>query len=400
MVESIELFSGLVGAVIGGVMALLGTWLTLRSQGKQEEHEERARVSAVLEAIHTEIRTIYQLYRETMTVRVEYLPEGNPLEVHYPIRQDYFTLFTQNAGSIGRISNSELRTAIVRCYALTKSLVDTYGFNNDLYDAWLAADMQHKRHGNPADAQDAKLRRAAMVDYVPHIRKAHDDALESYRQLDVMLTAIGATQCRIATAATKGKVDADILRGRCNHLCVTQGAKMSISPTENEKAAAVVICRAAAFSVAKEAGQFSGWVTGGCAAAFALVLSNPDRVTFAVGSGVLPLLKILGAGIMLGFWVKYRLISHNAARDAYDQAIKTFGNEMPSHVDPLPQGVQLAIVQIMPWHLRRRIRRVLEKPLDIASRDTLIRAVEWTKVLCMGQAVAVVACVVYVIATA
>jgi len=178
---------------------------------------------------------------------------------------------------------------------------------------------------------------------------------------------------------------------------------MSISPTESEKAAALVICRAAAFSVAKEAGQFSGWITGGCAAAFALVLSNSDRVTPVVGSGVLPLLNILGFlgfGIMLGFWVKYRLISHNAARDGYEQAVKAFGNEMPSHVNPLPQGVQLAILQILPWQVRRRMRSELKKPLDIASRDTLIRAVEWTKVLCMIQVVAVVACVVYVIAIA
>lgn len=168
---------------------------------------------------------------------------------------------------------------------------------------------------------------------------------------------------------------------------------MSISPTEAEKAAAVVICRAAAFNVAKEAGQFSAWMTGGCAAAFALVLSNPDGVTLVVGSGSLPLLNTLGLGIMLGFWVKYRLISHNAARGAYEQAIQTFGNEMPSHVDPLPKGLQLAIVHILPWHLRRRIKGVLEKPLDIASRDTLIRSVEWTKTLCMAQALAVVICV-------
>jgi len=169
---------------------------------------------------------------------------------------------------------------------------------------------------------------------------------------------------------------------------------MSILPTEDEKAAAVVICRAAAFSVAKEAGQFSAWITGGCAAAFALVLSNPDGVTLVVGGGVRPLLNTLGLGIMLGFWVKYRLISHNAARGGYEQAIQTFGNEMPSRVDPLPQGIQIAIVHILPWHLRRRMRGVLEKPLDIASRDTLIRAVEWTKTICMVQALAVIVCVI------
>jgi len=171
---------------------------------------------------------------------------------------------------------------------------------------------------------------------------------------------------------------------------------MSISPTESEKAAAVAICRAAAFSVAKEAGQFSAWITGGCAAAFALVHSNPDAAALVVGSGTLPLLNILGLGIMLGFWVKYRLISHNAARGGYEQAIQAFGNETPSNVDPLPQGLQLAIVHIMPWHLRRRMRGVLEKPLDIASRDTLIRAVEWTKTLCMVQAIAVVVCVIVI----
>lgn len=192
MFEDGSLISSLVGAAIGGFLALLGTWLTLSSQRKRDQAETAARVKAVLQAIHAEIRTVYSLYRQTMTEKVEYLSEGKPLDIHYPIKQDYFTVFTQNSGSIGLIESGELRTAIVECYALTKSLVDTYSFNNELYEARLMAEMEYSRHGNPADAKDAQERLRAMVEYVPSIRAAHEYALESYRRLDVMLTAVGA----------------------------------------------------------------------------------------------------------------------------------------------------------------------------------------------------------------
>lgn len=169
---------------------------------------------------------------------------------------------------------------------------------------------------------------------------------------------------------------------------------MSIVPTEEERASAVLICRAAGFSVAMEVGQFSAWLTGGCAAAFSLVLSNPDGVEKAVGGVVLFLLNFLALGIMLGFWVKYRLISHNAAKGAYEEAVAHVGNSGALNVGPFPDGVQVAILQTMPWHLRRRIRKALKMPLDVASRDTLVRAVEITKILCMAQVLVIVACVV------
>lgn len=187
------LVGAIIGAVIGGGASLLGTWLTLKSQRKQSIGEEKSRIRATAQAIHVEIRTVYRLYDLTMTVRIEQLPEGQPLHSYYPIGQDYFTVFRENAAHIGHIPDVEMRTAIIECYALTKSLIDTYRFNNELVAGYEASHLEYIR--NPSDANDMERRQRAeaMVEYTDSIRESHKRALDSFRRADVMLTAALST---------------------------------------------------------------------------------------------------------------------------------------------------------------------------------------------------------------
>lgn len=147
---------GLLGAIIGGAASLAATYITLWSQKKKAAEEDRARVKAVLQAIHVEIRTLCQLYDATMPVKVHQLAEGQPLRVNYPIAQDYFTIYRENSHLIGHIPDAELRSAIVACYMYTKSLVDTYRFNNDLVDGYDAAELAYKRA--PTQPNDEEMR--------------------------------------------------------------------------------------------------------------------------------------------------------------------------------------------------------------------------------------------------
>lgn len=179
----------IIGAVIGGGASLLGTWLTLRSQRLQAADDARSLIKATLQAIHVEVRTVHRLYELTMTVRIEQLAEGQPLQIHYPIAEDYFTVFRENANHIGHVPDVELRSAIIECYALTKSLIDTYRFNNQLVEEHEAASLELMR--NPSDANHLELqqRAQAMVLYTDAIRASHKRAVDSFRRLDVMLIA-------------------------------------------------------------------------------------------------------------------------------------------------------------------------------------------------------------------
>lgn len=178
-----------IGAVIGGGASLLGTWLTLSSQRTQAADDSRSLVRATLQAIHVEVRTVHRLYELTMTVRIEQLPEGQPLQIHYPIAEDYFTVFRENADHIGHVPDVELRTAIIECYALTKSLIDTYRFNNELVGLHEAAHLEFMRNPSEANRAEVQQRVEAMVLYTDSIRASHRRAVDSFRRLDVMLIA-------------------------------------------------------------------------------------------------------------------------------------------------------------------------------------------------------------------
>ncbi len=181
------------GAVIGGGASLLGTWLTLRSQRMQAADDAKSLIRATLQAIHVEARTVHRLYGLTMAVRIEQLAEGQPLQIYYPIAEDYFTVFRENANHIGHVPNVELRTAIIECYALTKSLIDTYRFNNELVGNHEAAHLEFMRNPTEANGLELQQRAEAMVMYTDSIRGSHKLAVDSFRRLDVMLIAALAT---------------------------------------------------------------------------------------------------------------------------------------------------------------------------------------------------------------
>ncbi len=128
-----------------------------------------------------------------MTVRIEHLPEGQPLQIYYPIAEDYFTVFRENADHIGHVPNVALRTAIIECYTLTKSLIDTYRFNNELVGNHEAAHLEFMRNPTEANGVELKQRAEAMVMYTDSIRSSHKLAVDSFQRLDAMLIAALST---------------------------------------------------------------------------------------------------------------------------------------------------------------------------------------------------------------
>lgn len=133
-----NLLSGLIGAVVGGLMAM---WAGSKSAKQQFDYSRMLQVEAEREAtrrfllaIKAEVETIWTGYEHEVGHRVGALQPGEGLPVTYRLRQQYFTVYDTNAQYLGHVEDDELRSAIVRTYTLAKGLIDTHLVNNDLLE--------------------------------------------------------------------------------------------------------------------------------------------------------------------------------------------------------------------------------------------------------------------------
>lgn len=134
-----SLMSGLIGAVVGGLIAAASTmWAAGRSTKQAfnysrslQDEAERETLRRLLLAIRTEIATTWEAYESEAGRHVNSL-DYQPLQLRYDLRQQYFTVYDSNAQFLGHIENDELRSAIVRAYTLFKRLIDVHLLNNDL----------------------------------------------------------------------------------------------------------------------------------------------------------------------------------------------------------------------------------------------------------------------------
>ena len=79
----------------------------------------------ILQAIHDEIETLWDNYMDGIGHHTEALADGQPLNIYYPVTQEYFTVYNTNAFFIGRIRDHDLRKLIVSTYSKARGLIDS-----------------------------------------------------------------------------------------------------------------------------------------------------------------------------------------------------------------------------------------------------------------------------------
>jgi gas vesicle protein len=134
--------SGLIGAVVGGVIAAVSTMWAASRSAKQAFHysrslqaeADRETLRRLLSTIRTEIRTTWDAYQSEAGRHID-PSDHQPLHVRYDLKQQYFSVYDSNAQFLGIIENDNLRAAIVRTYTLFKRLIDLHVMNNDLREA-------------------------------------------------------------------------------------------------------------------------------------------------------------------------------------------------------------------------------------------------------------------------
>lgn len=170
--------AAIIGAIIGG--AITG-FFTLRAVERSHQNaielqkqKEQSIIQGLLQAIHDEIETIWDRYLEGMGVHLEALKENQPLIMYYPVVQDYFTVYNNNAFLIGHIKDNDLRKDIVFLYTTAKGLVDSYRLNNDFVQKFEYLDGLYRESKNEFHKQKAGAQLAVIIEYTKTIRKQHD----------------------------------------------------------------------------------------------------------------------------------------------------------------------------------------------------------------------------------
>jgi hypothetical protein len=186
-----SLLSGLIGAVIGGVLTGLFSILAVN---KTEKHNRESRVEndtkllkGLLQALHDELESIYERYQESMGAHIEALAEGTPLLMYYPVINDFFTVYNANAFLIGRIENNDLRKSLVRTYVLAKGLVDSFRMNNESVSKFEHWNALAGETALPLHTQNAQAQYNGLVVYAKQIKKSHAEAKKSVAELMRML---------------------------------------------------------------------------------------------------------------------------------------------------------------------------------------------------------------------
>lgn len=177
-----------IGALAGSALTMLATYLSYRWEVSKQVKKDSQMLIGVLQAVHDEIETLWDLYMEGIGHQLEALQNGQPLNMYYPVTQEYFTVYNTNAFFIGRIEDHDLRKLIVSTYSQARGLIDSYRLNNDLvqkheHSYWVFQETKNQIHQVSTAA-----RHQALTEYAATLKKGH---AETKKQVQDLLRALG-----------------------------------------------------------------------------------------------------------------------------------------------------------------------------------------------------------------
>lgn len=167
--------SSFITALIG---ALIGGWFTLRgvdreakiTRAEAEKNDLELQLS-VLKGIKGEIFTLVSLYNKRMQYHIDNIGPVKTLLINFPVGDDNFTFYEQNAKIIAKLNDSA-RDSIINIYTYARSLIQSFKGNNqlvvdyekilfDMADNNKNKDMYERLHAAKVDT---------MVDYAQGIK--------------------------------------------------------------------------------------------------------------------------------------------------------------------------------------------------------------------------------------
>ena len=169
------LISSAVGALIGSALTLAGAYLAHWLERSEAERKDADHLLGLLQGIHDEIESLWELYISSIGAHAEALQANAPLMFYWPITQDYFTIYNSNSFFIGKIKDHDLRKQIVATYAKARGLIDSYRMNNDLLQKLEYAAVLAQESQSPIHQAHAKARQQSLVQYSSQLTTRHHE---------------------------------------------------------------------------------------------------------------------------------------------------------------------------------------------------------------------------------
>lgn len=177
------LLSSGVGALMGSALTLLAAYLTHRWDISKQKEQDAQLLKGILQAMHDEIETLWDAYIEGIGNQIEALQDGHPLNMYWPITQDYFTVYNSNAFFIGRIQDHDLRKLIVSTYSNARGLIDSYRLNYDFVNKYEHAFWLYQETNNQMHKANADACYTGLVQYSSKLKKRHTDVKQQVQAL-------------------------------------------------------------------------------------------------------------------------------------------------------------------------------------------------------------------------
>jgi hypothetical protein len=162
-------------SIVGGLLTLAGVLIAHALTKCEADRKEADHIMGVLQGIHDEVETLWENYMSSIGAVMEALPEGSPLNLYWPVTQEYFTIYNSNSFFIGKIKKHDLRKEIVATYARARGLIDSYRLNNDLAQKWEYAALLAQETGTAVHVQARDIRLNALIQYAGQIRPRHHE---------------------------------------------------------------------------------------------------------------------------------------------------------------------------------------------------------------------------------
>jgi hypothetical protein len=144
----------LIGAIAALVGAAVGGWCTLKAAREQkaadassDAQRDKRLVQSFLQGILDELEVVWTRYYETTGRVLENSAADTPFMFYYPVFQEFFMIYTTMSGLVGRIEDADLRRSIVKTYTAARGLVDSFRFNNIIYEKFETNRAQHSISG-------------------------------------------------------------------------------------------------------------------------------------------------------------------------------------------------------------------------------------------------------------
>ncbi|EGD4805787.1 hypothetical protein DTZ04_26215 [Escherichia coli] len=125
--------TALVGTLIGGWFTLKGVTQQAKLSKVETERESLELQLSVLKGVKGEVFTLINLYNKRMKTHIDNIKPGQMLILTFPVGDDNFTFYEQNANVIAKLNDSA-RDSIINIYTYSRSLIQSFKGNNKLIE--------------------------------------------------------------------------------------------------------------------------------------------------------------------------------------------------------------------------------------------------------------------------